>query len=409
MPKIGARMIKTAIAVFLCFMIYLIRQAGIPFYSAIAAVLCTQPELADSKAKGKSRIIATLIGGFSGMVVLFLFRIYLPPDADFLRYTVISFLLVPLIYLTVAMKQPASSYLTCVVFMCICVSHGGDQDPFFFAINRMIDTFIGIFVALAVNAFHLPHRKHKEILIEVPFSYLLEQDTQLSTYTRIHINRILKEGASLIITSSQTPPYIIQRTRSIKEPLTYILMDGVLRYDSDTLCCQALHELPYELWSKVCVHLETQGYAPFLYEVKDELLYIHHGPYEKEVDQAFYEYQHKWVGHSYVSHESELTTCFHQPCIALLFLIEKKEVVDIERSLSPYLDEITWVLYEYPMDASYQCLRLYPSAIALRDPSVPLQLERQAKQVYKVRRQSVRSTKEVMKEIMHVFYHGGKL
>ena len=43
-PKIGLRMIKSAVAVFLCFVIYLLRgQHGMPFYSAIAAVLCMQP------------------------------------------------------------------------------------------------------------------------------------------------------------------------------------------------------------------------------------------------------------------------------------------------------------------------------------------------------------------------------
>ena len=42
-PRVGMRMIKTAVAVFLCFAIDAFRGGGIPFYSAIAAVLCLQP------------------------------------------------------------------------------------------------------------------------------------------------------------------------------------------------------------------------------------------------------------------------------------------------------------------------------------------------------------------------------
>ena len=43
MPKIGMRIIKSAVAVFICFLIYLIRGEGLPFYSTIAAIMCMQP------------------------------------------------------------------------------------------------------------------------------------------------------------------------------------------------------------------------------------------------------------------------------------------------------------------------------------------------------------------------------
>ena len=35
-PKIGMRLIKTAVAVFLCFLVDFFRDGGTPFYSAIA-------------------------------------------------------------------------------------------------------------------------------------------------------------------------------------------------------------------------------------------------------------------------------------------------------------------------------------------------------------------------------------
>ena len=41
--KIGGRIWKTVIAVFLCFLIAVIRNTGIPFYVTIAAILCIQP------------------------------------------------------------------------------------------------------------------------------------------------------------------------------------------------------------------------------------------------------------------------------------------------------------------------------------------------------------------------------
>ena len=95
MPKVGMRMVKSAIAVFLCFVVFIIRgNNGIPFYSAIAAVLCMQPEVSDSMSKGKSRIISTLIGGCLGMVMLYFFQTYFTYQQDFLRYTIYPIMII---------------------------------------------------------------------------------------------------------------------------------------------------------------------------------------------------------------------------------------------------------------------------------------------------------------------------
>lgn len=73
MPKIGLRIIKSAVAVFLCFVVYELRgEVGIPFYSAIAAILCMQPYVGSSKKVALNRVIATFLGGLSGMLVLLL-------------------------------------------------------------------------------------------------------------------------------------------------------------------------------------------------------------------------------------------------------------------------------------------------------------------------------------------------
>lgn len=71
MPKIGMRIVKTAIAVFLCFLIDLLRNhQGVPFYSAIAAILCMQPFVSNSVKVAFNRSVGTFIGGLFGMLVL---------------------------------------------------------------------------------------------------------------------------------------------------------------------------------------------------------------------------------------------------------------------------------------------------------------------------------------------------
>ena len=67
---IGLRTVKTCLAVFICFLIDYLREAGVPFYAAIAAILCVQKDMDKSFKVAKNREIATVIGAFAGALFL---------------------------------------------------------------------------------------------------------------------------------------------------------------------------------------------------------------------------------------------------------------------------------------------------------------------------------------------------
>lgn len=158
--KIGGRIWKTVAAVFLCFLIDDIWREGVPFYAAIAAILCIQNNWEDSLKTAKNREIATIIGGIWGMLFLIFEKSTGFAPGEIIRYAILSLLLIPIIKLSVGLKQEKGTYLMCVVFLCVTVTHRGDVSPVEFAINRMIDTTIGIVVALAVNQFlHILKKK----------------------------------------------------------------------------------------------------------------------------------------------------------------------------------------------------------------------------------------------------------
>lgn len=160
MPKIGLRMIKTSIAVFLCFLIYVLRnEQGIVFYSCIAAVLCVQQDSRDTLRVGKNRMEGTIIGGVIGMLTLVFMKYIFVNDNKLFCYLLISLMIIPTIYTTIWLKKPSASYISCVVFLSITVSHGADGNPYMFALMRMLDTFIGILVAYVVNLIYLPSIK----------------------------------------------------------------------------------------------------------------------------------------------------------------------------------------------------------------------------------------------------------
>lgn len=88
------------------------------------------------------------------MAVLFIEKnIYLIP-CEILRYLCLSILLIPLISFSVLIKQEKGTFLMCVVFLCVTVTHGSDESPLTFGLNRIADTTVGIMIALFIN--HIP-------------------------------------------------------------------------------------------------------------------------------------------------------------------------------------------------------------------------------------------------------------
>ncbi|SHH71710.1 Fusaric acid resistance protein-like [Clostridium collagenovorans DSM 3089] len=220
MPKIGMRIVKSSIAVFSCFLIYLIRgEQGVPFYSAIAAILCMQPCVANSIKVGKNRVIGTLIGGIFGMVILLLERGLFASSPLMIQYMLISVAIIPLIYITVLIEKTTASYISCVVFLSVTVSHAIDVNPYGFAFNRILDTLIGIFVSIIINRIWLPKNEDEameehveevieemvdeemideELIEEALKEEVLEEEAKLDKATLIKIKEIQEKAAKEI-------------------------------------------------------------------------------------------------------------------------------------------------------------------------------------------------------------------
>lgn len=144
-------MLKTVVAVFLSLLVDSWRPGGMPFYAAITAILCVQPKKQDSLEVAANREVATICGGLAGMGFLFAERALSLAEPDPLRYLLVSLALIPLISLSVWLERPKATFLTCVVFLSVVVTHDSDVHPFLFALNRILDTTIGIIIALVVN------------------------------------------------------------------------------------------------------------------------------------------------------------------------------------------------------------------------------------------------------------------
>lgn len=158
-PLPGWRTIKTAIAVTLCFLIFLpwwgysavetsnkLEQIG-PFYACIAAIICMQGSVSASVKQGLSRLLGTLVGGLIGLGAVSLTM----RSESWIFLTIVFGISVMLsIYLCVLARQPKACSIAAVVCCAIMLSHSG-EGRYFYTVARMGETAVGIIVAVVIN------------------------------------------------------------------------------------------------------------------------------------------------------------------------------------------------------------------------------------------------------------------
>lgn len=169
LPGVGMRMVKTAVAVVICFFLFLpfwvrtpvgeydpLKEIG-PFYACIAAIICMQSSIKQSVHQGMSRIIGTCIGGGVGLAVLLL--------DDAVGQPVVTGLMmgggiILTLWLCNLVQRPAACSIGCVVVCVVMLNHGGPE-RYLYTLFRILETMVGIGVTVLVNRW-LPDRRAKQ-------------------------------------------------------------------------------------------------------------------------------------------------------------------------------------------------------------------------------------------------------
>lgn len=151
---IGMRIVKTVVAVFLCGVFAYIRKAS-AFFSMIAALACIQNTTTETIKSSVDRMIGTLIGGVTGIVVVYAMNDLGVIHLDLLRYLVVALLLIPIIEISLMVKKPGCASMACMVFMCLVVDPG--DKPAVYSIQRLFETFVGAALACGINIL-LPYK-----------------------------------------------------------------------------------------------------------------------------------------------------------------------------------------------------------------------------------------------------------
>ncbi len=149
-PSIGMRNIKTSTSVFFCLLLFQILNRDNALMACVAAVICMQNTIVDSFKKGTERIIGTIIGGIAGALVLFIISTF--GHENILIY-IIPIGIVILIEICVSIDMKNSVVICCVVYLGLLITGDREGGYILYTFNRILDTTIGIVIALLVNKY----------------------------------------------------------------------------------------------------------------------------------------------------------------------------------------------------------------------------------------------------------------
>ncbi len=297
LPPVGLRIIKSAVAVVLCYVVQVLRGgSGIVFYSQLSALWCMQAYVSTTRKNAAQRILGTIIGAFFGLAVLLIsisarnFFNFSQNAAYVFNALLISATLVPVLWTTVAVKKKQASYFSCVVFLSIVVIHLSDENPYLFTLNRFLDTMIGIVIGVGVNLFRLPHKRNVDTLfISGLDDTLLNKDYHINDYCKVELNRMIDEGLHFTLSSMRPPASILEPMHDIRLKLPVIAMDGAVLYDTQQK--RYLKKIPMTISEKNMVMEIFRKYEihSFANIVIDDTLLIYYGEFQNEIQKRLVE------------------------------------------------------------------------------------------------------------------------
>lgn len=182
---IGMRTIKTALVVIISYIVSSLINEELSFALIYAAVICVETSVVSSVKIGYNRVLGTVIGGVIGLIMN-----YVPLYGGI---TMAIGIIITIMFTNLLnIKKATGIAITLVV---IIIIGSTDTSPAIYAMQRTLDTIIGIVIATLVNMVIYPpdqmrmvresfeHFKHtaKEIVSEV---ILYGIDNGLATLTK---------------------------------------------------------------------------------------------------------------------------------------------------------------------------------------------------------------------------------
>lgn len=326
LPIPGQRIFRSMVAVWFCFGVFFLRgQHGMPFYSVIAALQCLQPYNKDMGKVARKRLIGTLIGAFWGLAALLLeLELLYDGVPDRLSHFLLLGLFTGVVlYSTVLLKVPENAYFAAVVFLSVAINHIGDANPYLFAFNRLLDTFIGVAVAEFVNRVHLPRLRNTDTLFVSGIGdTILGADRKLSPYSKVELNRLIEDGARFTVSTRETQATVRELLAGVDLPYPIITMNGAALYDVNSMRYLRTVPMSAEKAERILGWLDQRGLSYLTNSVEDNLLVVRYRELGNDGLRQLYEKKRKSPYRNFVHNDPDPSGN-----VLYLFVVDTDDVV----------------------------------------------------------------------------------
>ena len=281
LPHVGQRIVKTAIAVFICLMIYYLRGytgQSMPTESMITAIICMQPYVRDSRAYAWNRLTGTLVGAGWGLMFLLLMLVFPAMGSVMtLVYARMALGVLASLYTAVLIGKPDTAGLSAIVFLCVVIAFPDIEHPLRQAMLRILGVLIGTFVAIGVNVFHLPRVKQRNQIFFVRTKDLApDRFSQIPAAAMFRLNYLYDDGAKICLMSEHAPAFFLMQMNATKLSVPLIVMDGAAIYDAEQNVFLQTENLDPEETEMLIDRLRELGISCFVYTVHNHKTSIFH-------------------------------------------------------------------------------------------------------------------------------------
>lgn len=335
-PPIGLRMVKSAVAVLLCFIIHAILGGKRDvMQSILAAIICIQSRMDYSARTGFERIAGTLIGAVFGYLIATLEQ-FLPGLFAFGRmplYLLISFAVIPVIHTTVLLKLNNTAVMACVVMFAMTLGTV-EGSPVLYALNRVLDTMIGILIAVMVNISELPRRRNNDILFVSGLDdTLLTMNDSLSPYSKIELNRMISQGAKFTVSTRRTPASLVEVLGEVDLQIPVIAMDGAVLYDIRQNRYLRVYVMSKETIDEVLSFFRLIQVNCFINSFLGDIPIIYYPKQMNEIEQEEYEHYRKSPYRHYVQEDFSGKFPMNREAVYLYAIMEQERAEEVYEML----------------------------------------------------------------------------
>ena len=317
---IGKRIIKTFITLFLVLMIYILllfidKLVGIdrsswkapsnmytPFFAGIAAVFATHRNKKSSKKQATVRSLGTIIGGYFGMAIILLFEFILIDlihldELNFILYSFLKFLfvsicIIPLILVTIKLKQVDAVFITCLTYLSVTISiRNGGMPVLQFATNRVLSTLIGVGVSLFVNNYLFTSYRHNNNILFVSSldNNFLSKDDSLSPYIKYKLNDMYYHDMPLVFATTRTMSSLEYIFSDVEVNYPMVVMNGSAIYHYDNETYERVFNINKKARRVIEYHLKNNNMNAFTYTINNNILQAYHNVLVNDGEKLYYQ------------------------------------------------------------------------------------------------------------------------